>query len=114
MISTLEQRRAEARKKANLAVESMCQGLLGKTRAQAVAGGSKFGGGHIVGFREGWATIPFSRKPHYWSRKDLTHEYTALCGFQIDQTNYHPGAQVQFAPGDFWNDRCKRCAKRLP
>lgn len=112
MSSTLEKRRAEARKKSNLAIEAMCQSQFGKTRAEKVADGAKFGGGVIVGFREGWATIPFNFKPHYWKRKDLTHEYTALCGFQIDQTRYHPGAQVQFAPGDFWNDRCKKCERK--
>lgn len=110
--SNLEKRREQARKKHAAAIESVCQGALGKSRAEAVAGGAKFSGSHIPGFREGWAIIPFSRKPHYWHRDDLTHRYTALCGFQIDQTNYHPGGQVQFAPGNFMSERCRRCDRK--
>lgn len=109
MSSEREKRQAEVTRKWEASVEGMCQGALGKSRAEAEADGATFGGGCIVDFRQGWATIPFSMKPHYWKRKDLTHEYTALCGFQIDQTNYHPGAQVQFAPGGFWDERCKVC-----
>lgn len=112
MSSELEKRRAKLRQEHSAAIESVCQGALGKSRSQAVAEGNKFGGAHIAGFREGWAIIPFSRKPHYWKRIDLTHEYTALCGFQIDQTNYHPGAQVQFDPGGFMDERCKRCDRK--
>lgn len=114
MRSELEKRRAALRQEHSAAIESMCQGALGKSRSEAVADGAKFGGAAIAGFREGWAIVPFSRKPHYWKRLDLTHEYTALCGFHIDQTNYHPGAQVQFAPGGFMAERCKRCEQRLP
>lgn len=107
--SNLEKRRAKSRADANLAIERVCQANFGKTRAEVVAGGAKFGGAHIDGFREGWAIIPFNRKPHYWKRQDLTHKFTALCGFQIDQTNYLPGGQRQFAPGDFMDECCKRC-----
>lgn len=113
MSDELEKRRAKLRWEADAAIEAICQGALGKSRAEAEADGAKFGGAHIAGFREGWAIIPFNRKPHYWKRKDLTHEFTALCGFQIDQTNILPGGQKQFAPGGFWNDRCKRCERRL-
>lgn len=69
-------------------------------------------GEHIDGFRDGWAILPFNHKPHYFKRRDLTHVYVALCGFVIDQTNYHPGAQRQFAPGVFMVDRCKSCSKK--
>lgn len=70
-------------------------------------------GGHIEGFRKGWAVLPFvgHGTPHYWVRKDLTHRFRALCGVECDQTNYHPGAQRQFAPGDFMPCRCKRCRR---
>lgn len=112
MSSNLDKRREKARKEHAAAIESMCQGALGKSRQEAVANGSKFGGAAVPGFREGWAIIPFSRKPHYWERVDLTHQYTALCGFEIDQTNFHPGAQVQFGAGDFMAERCKRCERR--
>lgn len=71
-------------------------------------------GRHIEGFREGWAILPFNHKPHYWRRKDLSLVFTSLCGFEIDQTNYHPGAQRQFAPGVFMVDRCKLCIRRHP
>lgn len=72
-------------------------------------------GGHIEGFREGWAILPFMSshcKPHYWKRKDLTHEFRSLCGVDLDQTNYHPGAKKQFAPGVFMADRCKLCGRK--
>jgi hypothetical protein len=72
-------------------------------------------GPHIEGFREGWAIMPFVGghcKPHYWRRKDLTHEYTSLCGMETDQSRFHPGARRQFAPGVFMVDRCKRCSKK--
>lgn len=110
--SERDKRREKLRREHDAAIESVCQGALGKSRSEAVAAGNKFSGGAIAGFREGWAIIPFSHKPHYWQRRDLTHEFTALCGFEIDQTNYHPGAQVQFAPGNFMNERCKRCARK--
>lgn len=112
--SELDKRREKLRREHGAAIESVCQGALGKSHDEAVAAGNKFSGAAVAGFREGWAIIPFSRKPHYWMRIDLTHEYTALCGFQIDQTKYHPGAQVQFAPGNFMNERCKRCARKIP
>lgn len=109
-MNSREKRRMAAREQARASAEAMCQSLLGKSREES---GAKFSNGCMPGFREGWAIIPFSRKPHYWKRKDLTHEYSALCGYKIDQTNYQPGAQVQFDPGDFMDERCKRCAVRL-
>jgi hypothetical protein len=112
MSSDREKRQAKVTAHAIGAIERMCQVQLGKSKAEAEADGAKFGGGAIVDFRKGWATIPFNMKPHYWRRRDLTLEFTALCGFKVDQTNYHPGAQVQFAPGGFWNDRCKVCARK--
>lgn len=71
-------------------------------------------GPHIEGFREGWGlpvNFRSSRhgKPHYWKRKDLTHVYVSLCGIEVDQTGYHPGAQRIFEPGVFMVDRCRRC-----
>lgn len=109
----LEKRRAKRRQQHSAAIERMCQGTLGKSRSAAVADGARFSGAAIEGFREGWAVIPFGFKPHYWMRRDLTHEFTALCGYSIDQTNYHPGAQVQFDPGGFMPERCKRCERKL-
>lgn len=71
-------------------------------------------GGAIDGFRDGWAILPFLHKPHYWRRQDLSHRYRALCGAEIDQTAYHPGARKAFAPGEFMVERCQRCAKKHP
>lgn len=71
-------------------------------------------GAHIDGFREGWALLPFvggHGKPHYWRRRDLTHEYRSLCGLEADQSLYHPGAQRVFAPGGFMASRCRRCSR---
>lgn len=70
-------------------------------------------GGHIEGFREGWAIMPFVGghcKPHYWRRIDLTLVFTSLCGMETDQERFHPGVRRQFAPGVFMIDRCKRCS----
>lgn len=112
MSNELEKRRAKLRQEHSAAIESLCQGALGKSRSQAVADGNKFSGAQIAGFREGWAIIPFNRKPHYWKRIDLTHQYVALCGFEIDQSGIIPGGQVQFAPGGFMDERCKRCERK--
>jgi len=71
-----------------------------------------FSGGHIEQFREGWAVLPFCGKPHYFRRKDLTHVYTALCGFTVDQTHYHPGTRKQFEPGVFMSARCGNCQRK--
>lgn len=67
-------------------------------------------GGPIEQFREGWAIIPFIRKPHFWRRRDLTRTYLSLCGISHGET--HKGIKP-LAPGVFMVDRCKRCgAKR--
>ncbi len=65
-------------------------------------------GGPIDRFREGWAIIPFVRKPHYWRRVELERRYTSACGLEIGPT--HPGVGP-LEPGVFMVERCKRCAK---
>ena len=70
-------------------------------------------GGPMEQFREGWAIVAFTQKPHYWKRRDLTHVYDAMCGFMVDQSNYHPGARVCLEPGVFMEERCKKCRSAL-
>jgi len=65
-------------------------------------------GGPIDRFREGWAIIPFIRKPHYWRRRELTKQFRSFCGIDVA-----PGRGVgPLAPGDFMVERCKHCAKK--
>lgn len=66
-------------------------------------------GGPIEKFREGWATIPFIFKPHYWKRRDLERSYDSLCGLAIERT--HPGVSP-LAPGVFMVERCKHCIRK--
>lgn len=68
-------------------------------------------GGQIERFREGWAIIPFIRKPHFWRRRELTRSFLSLCGVVHDLNEAHPGIKP-LAPGDFMVDRCKSCRKK--
>jgi hypothetical protein len=63
-------------------------------------------GGPIEQFREGWAIIPFVRKPHYWRRKELQRVYVSRCGLTVGPTREGVGP---LAPGVFMVERCKRC-----
>lgn len=74
-------------------------------------------GGPIEQFREGWALVVNLNarrmpRPHYWKRQDLTHVYRSLCGCEVDQSEYKPGARVALSPGVFMVDRCKLCSKK--
>lgn len=67
-------------------------------------------GGPIEQFREGWATIPFIMKPHYWKRHDLSRLYLSLCGLRNDLNKKHPGISP-LAPGVFMEARCGNCKR---
>lgn len=78
-------------------------------------------GGPMESFREGWAIIPFVRKPHYWHRRELTTSYRSLCGlFQRIPTRNEmrskgfvsASQQLPLEPGVFIADRCKRCDRK--
>lgn len=65
-------------------------------------------GGPIDRFREGWAIIPFIRKPHYWRRVELQRLFVSLCGI-----NRSPSRGIEpLSPGVFMVERCKRCSKK--
>jgi hypothetical protein len=68
-------------------------------------------GGLIERFREGWAIIPFIRKPHFYRRVELTRRYLTLCGIVRDLNDSHPGIKP-LGPGEFMVDRCKSCSKK--
>lgn len=66
-------------------------------------------GGPIERFREGWAIIPFVHRPHYWRRRELTREYSSLCG--LERAPWHPGIHP-LAAGDFMEARCGHCQRK--
>lgn len=71
-------------------------------------------GGPVEQFREGWAIIPFIRKPHYWRRRDLTRRFLSLCGIDHDVSGFINGGRGinPLAPGVFMVERCKNCSKK--
>lgn len=64
-------------------------------------------GGPIEKFREGWAILPFVRKPHYWKRRELTQRYSSLCGMAREVRQ----GIVPLEPGVFMIDRCRHCRR---
>jgi hypothetical protein len=67
-------------------------------------------GGPIERFREGWAIIPFVRKPHYWKRYEASRRFITLCGLVNNLDNSRPGI-TPLAPGVFMEARCGNCKR---
>jgi hypothetical protein len=67
-------------------------------------------GGPIQRFRQGWAIIPFVRKPHYWKRYEASRRFIALCGLVNNLDGARPGI-TPLEPGVFMEARCGNCKR---